>query len=195
MWECTMAGWHRRIAIWMSALAICVFVAASVRPPPPVDAAMVERAVAGAEWLAGHAAEMPDRVAKAAVADDLTNWLLIVGGADKAVGYLAFDAYLSANGYENADGPVRLWLSEFPRVLGAHEATLRLGELRPINEIQAEINALPTVALDKAGETERDALLGELIVAATPERARIAVEKANERIGKLLTLAGLGDVP
>jgi hypothetical protein len=62
---------YRRVAVWVSVLAICVFAAASVRPPPPVDAEMVERAVSGAEWLAGRAAADPERAAQAQGSDDL----------------------------------------------------------------------------------------------------------------------------
>ncbi|HSF95719.1 MAG TPA: hypothetical protein VLA52_11900 [Thermohalobaculum sp.] len=172
-------------------VAIGMAAAASVRAPPPLDAASAERAVAGAEWLAARAGEQPDRAGGVA-ADDLTNWLLIAGGADEADGYVAFGAYLAGAGYGDADTAVSRWMDEFPRVLFAHDATRGPGEARPVQEIEADILALPTIALDEAGERARDALFEELILATVSPAEREAVANWAARIEALRALAAAG---
>lgn len=188
--------WHNHVSTWVVALVICLVCAASVRVPPPVDVAMVERAVAGAEWLASRAGSSSKRVERAAEEDDLTTWLLIAGGADDSAGYAAFGAYLAGAGYEDSDSAVQRWLNEFPRVLTAHEAVnwaARSGQtLRPTGEIEDELNALPMVALDEAGEAERERLEDELSLAATPQAARDVASAAAERLETLAALAKAG---
>lgn len=183
---------RHRISTWVVALAVCCFSAASVRAPAPVDAAMVERAVAGAEWLAARAGSAPRRVEMAAEEDDLTGWLLVAGGADESAGYAAFGAYLAGAGYDDAESAVQFWLNEFPRVLAAHAAAGRGQALRPISEIEDELNTLPMVALDEAGEAERERLEEELSQAATPGEARDAARAASERIEALAALSRAG---
>jgi len=153
---------------------------------------MVERALSGAEWLAAQADTAPERVERAAEEDDLTSWLLVAGGADDSAGYAAFGAYLADAGYEDAESAAQRWLSEFPRVLAAHEAARRGQALRSVGEIEDDLNALPMVALDQAGEAERERLEDELSLAATPEAARDAARVATERINALAALAKVG---
>jgi hypothetical protein len=153
---------------------------------------MVERALSGAEWLAAQADSALERVERAAEEDDLTSWLLVAGGADGSVGYTAFGAYLASAGYDDAESAVQIWLNEFPRVLAAYEAALRGQVLRPIREIEAELNALPMVALDEAGKIERERLDDELSLAATPEAARDAVSAVSERFETLIALEKTG---
>lgn len=184
--------WHHHVSAWAVALVICLVSAASVRPPPPVDTAMVERALSGAEWLAAQAGSAPERVEQAAEEDDLTNWLLVAGGADDSAGYAAFGAYLAGAGYEDAESAAQRWLSEFPRVLAAHEAARRGQALRSVGEIEDDLNALPMVALDQAGEAERERLESELDLAATSDAARKAASMVAERIEALVAQVRVG---
>lgn len=176
--------WHSRIATWVASLAICLATAATNQAPPPIDAAMVERAVAGAEWLAERAAEAPERGERAANAVDLTDWLLAVSGADTTE-YEAFTAYLMGLGYDDPLFAVQIWLEEFSSVLTAAEAARRSAELRSLRDIQAEIRTLPVVSLDEAGEAERDRLIDELALAVTFEEDRQAAAEAGDRIDAL----------
>ncbi len=187
-----MARFRHQITVWTAALAIFVFAAASVRVPPPVDAAMAERAVTGAEWLAERAAEAPEQMAEAEGTTNLIGWLLVAGGANWSEGYANFAAYLAVDGYDDAEFAVGQWLNEFRRVLAAHQAAQLGGALRPLSEIEVELSTLPTVPLDEAGAFERDRLRTELTLAAIPLSERAATEGAAERIEALIRLSGLG---
>lgn len=176
--------WHSRIATWVASLAICLATAATNQAPPAMDAAMIERAVAGAEWLAERAAEVPERGERAANAADLTDWLLAAGGAETTE-YEAFAAYLTGIGYDDPLFAVQIWLDEFPRLLVAAEAARRSAELRSISDIQAEIRTLPIVPLDEAGEAERDQLFDEMALVLTMEDERQAAAQAKDRIAVL----------
>lgn len=187
-----MTHWHLRVAVWASVLAICVFAAASVRPPPPVDTAMVERAVSGAEWLAERAAADPERAARAQGSDDLVEWLLVASGA---VGedYSIFAAHLARIGYDDPLFSVQVWLEEIERVLAAADAEARAGSIRTVKEIETELQSLPSIPLDDQDREVRERLLVENMLAAVPEEARSAAAAASGRLSALRAQAGLED--
>lgn len=184
-------AWPRRIAAGVKGLAVGMLVAATSLAPPPVDDAMVERAVAGAEWLAARAEETPERVDVAGDAMDLTNWLLVAGGAAGAERD-AFAEHLGRIGYEDHRFVISVWLDEFSRILAAARAARRGAELRSLEQIQAEIRTLPTVPLDDAGEADRERLIEERDLAAVPSQERAAAATAAGRIEALRRLAGIG---
>lgn len=187
MIQLSVPAGHRFLrAVVVAAMAATTL--AFVPLPTPIDEAMVERAVTGAEWLAARAAEAPGPVENAEDAIDLTNWLLAASDAG-GVNYEAFATYLAMIGYGASRYAVQEWADEFTRVLDAEEAARRAGELRSVEELEAEINALPSLPLDKDGELERDRLLDELYLALTPEEERRAVAPAADRLAALRMLS------
>lgn len=180
----TLSATVSRIAGMGSGLAICLATAATVIVPPPIDHAMVGRAVLGAEWLAARAAEVPEPAEGAEGAIDQTNWLLATGVADNR-NYEAFAAYLSMIGYADARYAIQDWIEEFTRILAAAEAARQSGELREPDDIEAEMNTLPILPLDEAGEAERDRLLDELNLALIPGAYRRAAAAAEDRLQEL----------
>lgn len=172
------------VATWMAASAFLPF-------SREVDEAMVERAVAGAEWLAEAAIENPERRESAAGASGLLDWLLVAGGATGA-NYDRFSAFLSANGYPAEVGAVDIWIEEFGMVADAAAAHARGGTLRSISEIEAELRTLPVVPLDEAGRRERRELLRERALAEFQESERAAAAQAGPRLARLREMANLG---
>lgn len=179
---------HRAMA-WIVAAAVAMGAGGTSIAPPPVDAAMVERSLAGAEWLAAQAKALPAD-ADLTGAEDLIAWLLEIRGgmgADRE----AFSAHLAANGYGEPLLAVQRWLAELVRVAAAAEAASRAGELRSPAEIQAELRTLPTIPLDEAGEAERDRLIEELGLAGIPEETRKLGATAAARLAALRAMAGI----
>lgn len=183
------SGLLQRGLAFMAAAAMWLALGGMVLPPP-VDAEMVERALAGAEWLAERAKENPERAEAAKGAEGLVDWLLTAGGATGPE-YDAFGAYLAVTGYENPLFAVQAWSSEIAMVTAAAEAHDRSASLRPIAEIEAELKTLPTVPLDDEGREERRRLLEELELAAIPQQERDTAGAASARLAKLRAEAGL----
>lgn len=162
-----------------------IFLLAAVDAPALVTPEAAERALSAAEWLAeeakaaGPETETPE-------APGLTGWLLAAGGGRDGNGD-AFAAYLGGLGYGDPLIAVTAWSEEMQALLQAAEAVDR--GVRPIREIEAELESLPTVPLDAAGEAERQGLLDELALATYSPAERAAAAAVAPRIDRLRDLA------
>jgi len=179
----------RPVLAQIAALLVCIATGGTSLAPPLVDTAMVERTLAGAEWLAAQAGTLPD-AAGLAEAEDLVGWLMAVRRALPA-GRGAFSDHLAGNGYGQPLLAAQRWLEEFSRVEAAAESASRATNLRPPREIMEELTSLPTVPLDEAGEVERNRLQDELALAGIPETSRKAGAAALARLAALRRIAGL----
>lgn len=182
--------WASRAVSLAASVAIWLITSATALAPPPVDAEMVERAIAGAELLAKYATEnseeSPLRDSDAALLD----WLLTAGGlADRR--NERFASELAQVGYENSPLAVSLWLEEFRRVETAALAALYSDNARPIEEIEADINARPRVPLDDRDRAIRHQLMTEHALATVPVAERTAATAALGRLAILRDAAGL----
>ncbi|MFV2002154.1 MAG: hypothetical protein ACC619_04160 [Paracoccaceae bacterium] len=180
-------NWRSRAVFWVSGLVIWLATSATTLVPPPVDAQMVERAVSGAEYLAGQVKSDPEMIQAGASEPDLASWLLVAGGAT-GPRYGSFAAYLSSIGYADTLVPVQDWMTEFTRALAAVEAYRESSEIRSMADIQAEMRALPILPLDADDKARRDRLMDELNLASIPDDERRAAGAAQGRIGALQTL-------
>lgn len=178
--------WRVRVPFWIAALTIWLLTSATTLAPPPVDAAMVERAVSGAEYLAGRTRSDPEMTRAAAFEPDLTSWLLVAGGATGA-GHEPFAAQLSGIGYGDTLVPVQDWLQEFARVLAAAKAQRNTSKIRSMADVQADMQSLPILPLDAEDEVRRSRLMDELNLASIPDDERRAADGAQARINALQT--------
>jgi len=178
--------WIRLRTISVGA-AIWLLTAATTLAPAPVDEAMVERAIVGAEWLVEQALKEPERLVRASRETDLVDWMLASSGAYGSE-YDAFAEHLVSIGYEDRIFAVSDWLQEIAKVLTAAEARKREGELRSATELQAEITIMSAVPLDQNGERERDQLIEELILSSVPEAAKVAASNMQQRVLVLLEI-------
>jgi hypothetical protein len=180
--------------LFIVTLLMCSFLAISVtarQASKSVDADMIERSVAGAEWLANRANENAERAADAPKDSGLAEWLVVAAGLDQNVVYNEFALILNANGYLSQDLAVQTWQREFDQVLTLHQSIGETEKNLTPREIEAEINALPIVALDQAGRDERKRLMRSLFASLTAPTAKAAASKAADRIHKLYRQAGL----
>jgi hypothetical protein len=181
--------WRRRAASVIAGLAIWMAAAATTPATPPVDTAMAERAVSGAEWLAGRASENPAAEANTSGAGGLVEWLLKWGLADEET-YAAFSGRLESLGYDR-ELATYLFLEELPRVLLAHEAAATADSL-DLEQIRAEIAASPTIPLDERGEQRIRELFYQRGLASVPDEVRAVVAPFGDRIERLLATASKG---
>lgn len=153
----------------------------AVDAPSGLTRDRVNRALSGAEWLAERADAEVDRET-ASAASSLMDWLLEALNGLDANGD-AFIAHLGTVGY--GDPPVALsaWIEDMQALLQATEAADR--DVRPIRKIERELEALPIVPLDAAGEAERRRLLEELALASYGAEERAAAAAAAARVDRL----------
>ncbi len=181
--------WRSRVAYLIAGLAIWMVAAATTLTIPPVDTAMAERAVSGAEWLAERASANPAAVADVSGDDGLIEWLLKWGLPDEK-SYDAFSDHLESLGYDRELAVYR-FLEELPRVLLAHEAAATADTL-DLEQIRAEIAASPTIPLDERGERRIRKLFHQRGLASMPEDAREIVAPFQDRIEQLLAQSAKG---
>lgn len=181
--------WRSRVAFWITGLAIWMVAAATTLTIPPVDKAMAERAVSGAEWLAERAKANPAAGSSVSGDDGLIEWLLEWGLTD-AKSYDAFSDHLESLGYDR-ELAVYLFLEELPRVLLAHEAA-ETADTLDLEQIRAEIAASPTIPLDERGEQRIRKLFHQRGLALVPEQARAIVAPFQDRIEQLLAHSANG---
>jgi len=174
----------QRFLTWVSCLVIVFVTAATSLAPPPVNDAMVERAIGGAEWLAEQALDDPAGLERAAREAELVDWLLVASGASGAE-YGAFAEWLATSGYEDPLFAVSEWLEEISRVLTAAKASERGSGLRPISVVRDDIKTLPEVPQDETEQVARDRLLEEWVFSTVPQEARQAASAAQLRINAL----------
>lgn len=154
---------------------------------PLLETTSMERAVSAAEWLVERSD--PERVVTSESTDRFAaiELLIWMARADEPARFEEFSSELTRLGYGDPSYAVSLWVEDFIQVLSAYEAR-RLGEsLSNPAEIEAEIRTLPTVPLDVVGVVERDQLLTEQALAATPFEARAAVGALEVRIDAVLS--------
>lgn len=179
--------WLRSQLLWIAGFAIWLLTAATSLVPERVNDDMVERAVRGAEWLAEQAMQAPETRNYAAYETDLTSWLLISSDAF-GLKTAAFTEALVETGYGDSEIAISAWIKEFTHVLTADEANQHRAELRPMSEIQFELDSLPTPPPDEETKEYMDRLFDELLLSSVPHDALMAVTKAEDRISVLQEL-------
>lgn len=160
---------------------------------PPFGPEDIERALSGAAWLMDQAevgAAMSPLAADAS-AFGLANWLAAKAGLFSRDGRMRFDAALEGLGYP-ADGTSYFtWRGVLERMLIAHDARGR-GSTASLEEIEREIQTIPTAAGDEALAVKFDDLVYQMRLVTVPAADLSAIATFEAGIGALLAAARAG---
>lgn len=158
-----------------------------------LDAAAVERALRGADWLVERAREHGRSVAPLSTGADargLRRWLSEAGGVADRETLEAFRQYLTAIGYDDeGHDPLFLWGEDMERALTAHVAveTGALGE--DTARYWDALQAIPEDADDETTRRQVDELRRRIELASVSEAEAEAVRPHRGAIETLLETA------
>lgn len=154
-----------------------------------IDRLVAERALLGAEWIAGQAESL--EAEPTTDSGDPREWLLKVRAAaefDEAL----FARRLAEIGYQPEELAEYVWFKQFETLVSRWIVSLAWPDPRPLRDIEAEIASLPTVPLDEAGAMERRRLMAERYAATLTERERAALKAVGPRLEALLEVSQKG---